>query len=64
MNTQRLFSLLDEILPNEKIIKDLSNRIWDDKQSEGNYIELYRDYLFVPKNVPIDIVTKSLYKEY
>ena len=32
MSTSRLFSLLDKALPDEKIIQDFSDRIWNDKE--------------------------------
>ncbi len=64
MSTPRLYLLLDEILPDKQIIQDLSNRIWNDKELKGSYIELGGEWKFVPDNAPIDIVTKALFKEY
>lgn len=64
MSTSRLYSLLDQTLPDEQIIKDLSDRIWNDKELRGINIELNEEWKFVPENTPINIVTKALFKEY
>ena len=65
MSTSRLCSLLDETLPDKQIIKDLSERVWQNKKLGGDYVSWGREeYMFIPENVPIDIVTKAFYKEY
>ncbi|MEO0844399.1 MAG: hypothetical protein AAF063_36865, partial [Cyanobacteria bacterium J06643_5] len=64
MTTSRLYLLLDETLPDEQIIQDLSDRIWNDKELKGINIELNDQWKFVPENTPISIVTKALFKEY
>ncbi|WP_414620672.1 hypothetical protein [Calothrix sp. CCY 0018] len=64
MSTSRLFSVLDKALPDEKIIQDFSDRIWNDKELNGTYVELNNEWKFIPDNAPLDIVTKALFKEY
>lgn len=64
MSTQNLYSLLDQTLPNEQIIQNLSDRIWNHKDKNGTYIELNEEWKFVPDNARIDIVTKAFFKKY
>ena len=64
MTTSRLYLLLDETLPDEQIVQDLSDIIWNDKELKGINIELNDEWKFVPENTPISIVTKALFKEY
>lgn len=64
MNTSNLFSMLDKALPDEQIIKDLSNTIWQEKESGGIDIEVDDRKQFIPENISFDIVTKALFKEH
>lgn len=56
---------INEALPDEQIGKDISNILQKYAKQGGVEVELSEDKLLViPENVPIDIVTKSFFKEY
>lgn len=70
MNTDEVLQCLDFILSDSKIIRDIAQQI-DDIAQLSEYakdqIEIEVEdgvRIIVPCKVPVDIVTKALYKEY
>lgn len=63
MRTVNLIEELDRLLPDSQIIEDITSILWQ-KGSKGAEIELERAKVLVPPNTRLEVVTKSLFKEY
>lgn len=58
-----LMRLMDEIIPDDKILTDVSNLIWMDSR-EPYEIELDSKNIFVPYGTAIVVITKAFVREY
>jgi len=58
----RVESLLDELLPDEKIKQDLAGILW--KDGEDGSVEINEVWITIPFGCPLDITTKAYFKEY
>lgn len=61
MNTSSLAEAIDEILPDQPVLNDVSRILGQCPRGE---IELEEEIISVPENIPITIVTKVFLKEY
>jgi hypothetical protein len=64
MDTTQLFSALDTALPDEKIVCDILGWLEQNSVSGNIQIELDDEVINVPTSTGVEIVTKTLLKEY
>jgi len=55
---------MDEALPDEMILQDVYNLLARDAEDGQKRIELDEQWVSIPINIPVDIVTKAFFKEY
>jgi hypothetical protein len=68
MNTEYLFEVIDEILPDKKIVYDFLNAIsqLENQNSDSQVIciEVDDEEKYIPIDVDVKIITKAVFKEY
>lgn len=61
MSTVKVAEMLNSTLPNNQILNDVSQIIWE--TGEGQ-IELEGEKNYIPKGTVVDVVTKAFFLEY
>lgn len=62
--TENLNIVIDDALPNHKIIHDVQEEMRDDNNSDTISVEISGKFISVPLDVPIFVITKAFFKEY